>query len=79
MIRHTGDDAERLLRGRAQLINLWRPLRGPVLDVPLAFADARTLNKSDLVPSRLIYPDREGQTFRESLSQALSNLESTRR
>ncbi|BGP23184.1 7alpha-cephem-methoxylase P8 chain related protein [Rhodotorula toruloides] len=59
--RHAGPDADRLLRGRAQLINLWRPLRGPVLDVPLAICDARTLNSdTDLVQSRLVYP-REGE------------------
>ncbi|GAA6045680.1 7alpha-cephem-methoxylase P8 chain related protein [Rhodotorula toruloides] len=59
--RHAGADADRLLRGRAQLINLWRPLRGPVLDIPLAIADARTLSPStDLVQSRLIYP-QEGE------------------
>ncbi|GAA5974229.1 hypothetical protein JCM11641_003340 [Rhodosporidiobolus odoratus] len=55
--RHAGEDAERLLRGRAQLINVWRPLRGPVLDVPLAVADARTLSHTeDLTRSRLVYP-----------------------
>lgn len=64
MIRHTGDDAERLLQSRAQLINVWRPLRGPVLDLPLAFADARTLGKDQLVPSKLLYKDQpDGETF----------------
>lgn len=60
------EEAARLLRGTAQLINVWRPLRGPVLDVPLAFADARTLNKEELVKSRLIYrpPQPEGETLR---------------
>jgi hypothetical protein len=58
-------EAERLLRGRAQLINVWRPLRGPVLDIPLAFSDARTLQKEQLVKSRLIYepPTPEGETL----------------
>lgn len=69
VIRHTGEDAERLLRGKAQLINVWRPLRGPVKDMPLAFADARTLKKEDLVPSRLIYKDQpEGETFQVKVS-----------
>lgn len=67
--RHAGDDAQRLLRGTAQLINVWRPLRG-VLDVPLAFADARTLKKSQLVKSRLIYepPQPEGETLQVQYS-----------
>src|SRR5258708_32882460 len=30
------DEAEELLKGRAQIINLWRPIRGPLLDSPLA-------------------------------------------
>ncbi|GAA5906274.1 uncharacterized protein JCM6883_005501 [Sporobolomyces salmoneus] len=74
VLRHAkeeGLDGEHLLRGRAQLINVWRPLRGPVLDVPLAVADFRTLSvDEDLVPSRLIYPPEgepgyqpEGETF----------------
>ncbi|GAA5907383.1 hypothetical protein JCM6882_002822 [Rhodosporidiobolus microsporus] len=68
--RHAGADADRLLRGRAQLINIWRPLRGPVLDTPLAVADARTLSPSaDLTSSRLVYPEEgphkqpEGETL----------------
>ncbi|GAA6062427.1 hypothetical protein JCM10212_006062 [Sporobolomyces blumeae] len=73
VLRHApeaGLDGETLLRGRAQLINVWRPLRGPVLDIPLAFCDFRTLNvEDDLVPSRLVYPTEgadaqpEGETF----------------
>ncbi|GAA6005087.1 hypothetical protein JCM11491_002575 [Sporobolomyces phaffii] len=74
VLRHAkeeGLDGEHLLRGRAQLINVWRPLRGPVLDAPLAVADYRTLDiDEDLIPSRLIYPPEgepgyqpEGETF----------------
>lgn len=47
------------------MVNLWRPLRdSPVLDAPLAFADARTLQSTDLVHARLLYgPDQpEGET-----------------
>ena len=36
------DEAEELLKGRVQIINLWRPIRGPLLNSPLAVADART-------------------------------------
>ncbi|GAA6000152.1 hypothetical protein JCM10207_007880 [Rhodosporidiobolus poonsookiae] len=74
--RHGAEDAERLLRGRAQLINIWRPLRGPVLDTPLAVADARTLShENDLVPSRLLYPSEgngaqpEGETLQVKFSE----------
>ncbi|GAA5936262.1 uncharacterized protein JCM15063_002762 [Sporobolomyces koalae] len=80
VLRHAkeeGLDGEKLLRGRAQLINVWRPLRGPVLDVPLAVADFRTLDiEKDLVSSRLVYPAEgepgyqpEGETFTIKFSE----------
>lgn len=56
-------DAPELLKGRYQLINVWRPFH-TVYDVPLAVADFSTLNPSkDLVPTRLVYPDHEGETY----------------
>ncbi|KAI5120129.1 hypothetical protein M0805_001897 [Coniferiporia weirii] len=62
--RHLGEDAERLLKGRVRIINVWRPIGNPVAHRPLAVADWRTLDvKHDLVPVRFIYPDRVGGTF----------------
>jgi hypothetical protein len=58
-----GDEAEELLRGRVQVINLWRPIRGPLHDAPLAVADARSVAPGDLVPSDLIYQHRTGETY----------------
>jgi hypothetical protein len=58
-----GDDAEELLRGRVQIINVWRPIKGPLLDAPLAVCDARSVDPHDLVPSDLIYPNRVGETY----------------
>jgi hypothetical protein len=58
-----GDEAEALLRGRVQVVNLWRPIRGPLRDAPLAVADARSVAPSDLVPSDLVYRDRTGETY----------------
>jgi hypothetical protein len=58
-----GDDAEELLRGRVQIINVWRPIKGPLLDAPLAVCDARSVDPNDLVPSDLIYPHRVGETY----------------
>jgi len=61
---HLGEDAERLSKGRAQIINVWRPIRGPVVDFPLAVGDYRTVNKeTDLQPTDLIYPNRHGETY----------------
>jgi len=56
-------EAEVLLGGRVQIINVWRPIRGPVLDAPLAVADARSIADADLVPADLIYPDRSGELY----------------
>jgi hypothetical protein len=58
-----GDEAEELLRGRVQVINLWRPIRGPLRDAPLAVCDARTVDPNDLVPSDLVYRERVGETY----------------
>ncbi len=57
------DEAEELLKGRVQVINLWRPIRGPLQDSPLAVCDARTVDLADLVPSDLIYRERVGETY----------------
>ena len=58
-----GDEAEELLKGRVQVINMWRPIRGPLLDAPLAVCDARTVDPQDLVPSDLVYRERVGETY----------------
>jgi hypothetical protein len=57
------DEAEELLKGRVQIINLWRPIRGPLLDSPLAVCDARTVKSGELVASDLVYPNRVGETY----------------
>jgi hypothetical protein len=57
------DEAERLLRGRVQIINLWRPIRGPLRDMPLAVADAQSVKPEQLVASDLVYQGRVGETY----------------
>jgi hypothetical protein len=57
------DEAEELLRGRVQVVNLWRPIRGPLQDSPLAVCDAASISAEDLVPSDLVYPHRVGETY----------------
>jgi hypothetical protein len=57
------EEAEALLQGRVQIINLWRPIRGPLLDSPLAVCDARTVKPEELVGSDLVYPNRVGETY----------------
>src|SRR5262249_846312 len=55
------DEAEELLRGRVQVINLWRPIRGPLLDMPLAVCDALSVEPGQLIPSDLVYQNRVGE------------------
>ncbi|KAG1767097.1 hypothetical protein EDD22DRAFT_1048903 [Suillus occidentalis] len=57
-------EAPSLLRGRFQIINIWRPISHAAVDWPLALCDFRSVDvKNDLLPVALIYPDREGETF----------------
>jgi hypothetical protein len=60
---HLPDEADELLKGRVQVVNLWRPIRGPVRDAPLAMADGTTVTPDDLIASDLIYPNRRGETY----------------
>ena len=57
------DEAQQLLQRRFSIVNIWRPIRGPLQDSPLAICDARTLAPADLVPLELIYRDRVGETY----------------
>jgi hypothetical protein len=59
---HLPDEAEHLLKGRVQIINVWRPIR-PVERDPLAVAHAHSVEEDDLVPIALIYPNRKGETL----------------
>ena len=58
-----GHEAEALLRGRVRIVNVWRPIRGPVHDAPLAVCDASSVDAADLIPSDLVYRHRVGETY----------------
>jgi hypothetical protein len=58
-----GEDASALLRRRFSVINVWRPIRGPIQDAPLALADAQSVHDDDLVATDLVYPDRTGEIY----------------
>ncbi|KAI0190347.1 hypothetical protein F4808DRAFT_453878 [Astrocystis sublimbata] len=50
------DQADEILQGGWNLINAWRPLRGPSNDWPLGICDARTINhNTDTMPSDVVY------------------------
>jgi hypothetical protein len=55
--------ADRLLKGRFAFVNAWRPIRGSLVDWPLALCDARSMQPSDFIATDLIYPDRVGETY----------------
>ncbi len=55
--------ADTLLQRRFAFINLWRPIRGPLVDQPLAVCDARSVAPGDLIEQDLIYRDRVGETY----------------
>jgi hypothetical protein len=57
------DEAEDLLKRRFAIIQVWRPIRYPVENHPLAIADARTVSPADFVLSERRYPNRVGQTY----------------
>jgi hypothetical protein len=60
---HLGADAPELLKNRFAVVNVWRPIRGPVLDSPLALCDGRTYSEADLIASDLVYPHVRGETW----------------
>ena len=49
--------------GRIIQVNVWRPIRGPVMRSPLALADASSVAKGDLLATDQIFPDRVGEIY----------------
>lgn len=47
------NDARHLLGNRAALINVWRPLVGPIQDHPLAVCDARSTKLEDFIATQI--------------------------
>ncbi len=58
-----GNEAEALLKNRFAVINVWRPIRGPVQESPLAVCDARSIVQDDFVKHVLKYRDRDGEVY----------------
>nr|OQO18726.1 hypothetical protein B0A51_14577 [Rachicladosporium sp. CCFEE 5018] len=56
--RHLPDEADELLKGRYQIINVWRPIENPASDFPLAVVDWRSTSPADFIPIDLMYPKR---------------------
>jgi hypothetical protein len=65
-----GEEAEELLSRRFEIVNVWRPIHGPLRDAPLAVCDATTVAFTDFVPSDLVYRDRTGEIYRVKYNSA---------
>ncbi len=55
------DEAERLLRRRFAIVNVWRSIGGPVLNHPLVLCDAATVRPEDLVSVERRAEERTGE------------------
>jgi len=64
------EEAAHLLNFRVQVMNLWRPIRWPVRDAPLAVADARSIAPADLVAADLVHRDRVGESYAVTFNPA---------
>lgn len=53
------EEAEELLKGRYQIINVWRPISHPASDFPLAVVDWRSTKPEDFIKVDLLYPKRQ--------------------
>jgi hypothetical protein len=56
-------EADELLKHRFAVINVWRPISGPVQESPIAVCDARSIAQSDWVESDLKYRERTGEVY----------------
>jgi hypothetical protein len=64
------NEADELLGRHFAIVNVWRSIRGPVFDAPLAVCDARSIAPDDLVASDLIYRERTGEVYQVVHSDA---------
>ena len=49
--------------GRIVQVNVWRPIRGPVLRTPIALADAQSVRPDELIATDQVFPDRVGEIY----------------
>lgn len=56
-------EADQLLKNRFAVINVWRPISGPVQESPLAVCDAASMVQKDFVEQDLIYRERIGEVY----------------
>jgi hypothetical protein len=57
------EEAEALIQKRFSVIQVWRPVRNPVVSAPLAIADSQSIAVQDLIGTERRYPDRVGEIY----------------
>ena len=57
------EEADERLKRRFAIVNVWRPIVGPLQQFPLALGDAASLAADDIIATDLIYPDRVGEIY----------------
>jgi len=60
--RHLPEEADELVKDRVRIVNVWRPIKGPVRGFPLAVADSRTVGFNDLAAIEHRYINWTGWT-----------------
>ncbi|KAH8764190.1 putative 7 alpha-cephem-methoxylase [Diaporthe sp. PMI_573] len=63
VLRHFPDRAEQLLAGRVRIINIWRPLRGPVECNPLGLLDGSTVAEERLAEVDVVRESYVGEAY----------------
>jgi len=63
------DEAETLLAKRVAVINVWKPISGPVIDTPLAVCDAASIGDGQLIATNLAYTERTGEIYSLGFSE----------
>ncbi|MCJ1361286.1 hypothetical protein MMC16_000384 [Acarospora aff. strigata] len=61
--KHLAKEADHLLEGRVRIINLWRPIKNPVEDWPLAICDGSTIDMEDLIETDTVRRDYIGSNM----------------
>jgi hypothetical protein len=57
------EEAAQRLKRRFLEVNVWRPIKGPLQDAPLAVCDAGSIAPGDRIAADLIYRDRTTETY----------------
>jgi len=63
MVLVLGEALARIPNSRFAIVNMWRPIGSPILELPLALCSARTISPDDLVDASVHYRARTGDIY----------------